>query len=86
MLVPQVLPELSIWVLTVSGTGDHSFLRDLWSAELRFIEYSDNLDNVLRILAMVIAGWKLKSKVNLLLKSLLRISLLLTWKQLRNLC
>ena len=68
-----------------SSVSGLSALPDLWSAELRFIEYSDNPDKVLRIFAMVIAGWKLKSKVNLLLKSLLRISLLPTWKLLKSL-
>ena len=37
-------------------------LPDLWHAVLRAIQYSNNLDKVLRILAMVIVGWKMKSE------------------------
>ena len=37
-------------------------LPDLWHAVLRTIQYSNNLDKVLRILAMVIVGWKMKSE------------------------
>ena len=41
-------------------------LPDLWLAVMRVMKYSNNLSKVLRILAMVIAGWKLKSKGELL--------------------
>ena len=34
----------------------------LWYAVLRTIQYSNNLDKVLRILAMVLVGWIMKNE------------------------
>ena len=74
---PQPLPELwkSIHRVTVMSCkadyitvllskADSKSLPELWLSVQRVIHYSNNLMKVLRILAIVLIGWKMKSMGN----------------------
>lgn len=64
---PTFLYCLRAWVMSSTtktlktGTTDVT-QPDLWTAVERVSQYSNSLNKVLRILAMVIRGWKLKSR------------------------
>ena len=65
--VPAFLYSLRAWAMSSRSCAIQSLpYPDLWSAVLRVTSYSNDIKKVLRILAMVIKGWGIKSRKEIL--------------------